>query len=127
MSNFRTIDLDTLARQFKALSNPHRLRIFNLLSGCCEPGHQCNTEDVLSCCVGDLDQQLDIASSTLSHHLRELHHANLIEMQRHGKQIYCSVNPETLTQLKLFFGSAPTHNPNPQVSYDQQIAEPAKR
>jgi ArsR family transcriptional regulator len=113
MSNYKTIDPDTLARQFKALSNPHRLRIFNLLSGCCEPGNQHNTEEILSCCVGELDQQLGIASSTLSHHLRELHHASLIEMKRRGKQIYCSVNTETLTQLKHFFGNAPTQQYNP--------------
>jgi ArsR family transcriptional regulator len=105
MSNYETIDLEAYARQFRALSNPHRLQIFNLLSGCCAPGTQCSTDAVQSCCVGELDQQLEIASSTLSHHLRELHQAGLIEMQRRGKQIFCSVNPASLAQLRNIFNN----------------------
>lgn len=127
MSNYRTIDLDNYAQLFRALSNPHRLQIFHLLSGCCTPGTQCNTDDVLSCCVGDLDQQLDIASSTLSHHLRELHQAGLIDMQRRGKQIFCSVNPDSLEQLRSLFRTTPLPHSTPQVTYDSQITEPAKR
>jgi ArsR family transcriptional regulator len=88
---------------FKALSNSHRLQIFNILTGCCEPGTACSTDEMMGCCVGDLDNQLNIASSTLSHHLKELNHAGLIDMQRRGKQIFCSINPMTLTELRSLF------------------------
>ena len=115
MSNCETIDTRYFAAVFRALSNPHRLQIFHLLTGCCEPGTQCAADEMLSCCVGDLNQQVDIASSTLSHHLRELHQAGLIEMQRRGKQVFCSVNPDTLAQIRTVFGSAPPIHPNPQV------------
>jgi len=115
MSNYKTDELETQARLFRALSNPHRLQIFNLLSGCCAAGTQCSSDELMSCCVGELDQQLEIASSTLSHHLRELHQAGLIEMQRRGKQIFCSVNPDSLAQLRNIF-TRTQHNVIPQVN-----------
>ncbi|MES0328099.1 MAG: metalloregulator ArsR/SmtB family transcription factor [Gammaproteobacteria bacterium] len=111
MSNYQTINLDHFASIFKALSNTHRLQIFNILTGCCEPGTLCSTDEMMSCCVGDLDSQLNIASSTLSHHLKELNRAGLIEMQRDGKQIVCSINPATLTEIINLFSSA-SSNPN---------------
>ena len=67
---------------FKELSNPHRLQIYTILAGCCEAGTLCSTEEMMSCCVGDLDDRLDIASSTLSHHLKELNQAGLVNMDR---------------------------------------------
>lgn len=106
MSNYRTINIDRYATIFKALSNPHRLQIFNILTGCCEPGTLCSTDEMMSCCVGDLDSQLNIASSTLSHHLKELNRAGLIEMQRDGKQVLCSINPATLTEVINLFSNA---------------------
>lgn len=111
MPNYQTVNLDHFASIFKALSNPHRLQIFNILTGCCEPGTLCSTDEMMSCCVGDLDSQLNIASSTLSHHLKELNRAGLIEMQRDGKQIVCSINPATLTEIINLFSSA-SSNPN---------------
>jgi len=105
MSNCRTINLDHYTAIFKALANPHRLQIFNILTGCCEPGTACSTDEMMSCCVGELDSQLDIASSTLSHHLKELKHAGLIEMQRDGKQVFCSINPSTLSEVINLFSS----------------------
>lgn len=101
MSNYRTEELERFSAAFKALSNPHRLQIFNILSRCCAPDQESDTDEVHSCCVGDLGSQLDIAASTLSHHLKELHHAGLIEMSRVGKQIYCTVNTFTLKELRM--------------------------
>jgi len=92
---------------FKALANEHRLKIFQILSSCCSPGTPCIVEDALEYCVGDIHAQVDIASSTLSHHLKELHHAGLVNMQRNGKQIYCSINPEMMINIQHLF----SHNP----------------
>ena len=88
---------------FKALSNPHRLQIFTILAGCCEAGTLCSTDEVMTCCVGELDEQLDIASSTLSHHLKELSQADLVHMQRDGKHVYCSLNPSSLAEIRDLF------------------------
>ena len=104
---------------FKALSNPHRLQIFNILTGCCEPGSICSIEEMTSCCVGDLSQQLNIASSTLSHHLKELNRAGLVDMKRDGKQIFCSINPTTLMELGNLFTTDSTDEATRQYTLDK--------
>ena len=106
MSNYDTRNIDRFSAVFGALSNPHRLQIYTLLSGCCGPQSACGS-DAMSCCVGELGGQLDIAASTLSHHLKGLSHAGLIHMQRNGKQIICSINGDMLDELRQFF----QHNP----------------
>lgn len=109
MSNYTPIDIEAYSAAFGALSNPHRLQIYSMLSGCCQPGERCLIETAAPCCVGDIGRRLAIAASTLSHHLKELNRARLIEMNRDGKQIYCSVNPAMLEQIRAFFdnGGAP--------------------
>ena len=106
MSNCSLPNLDRYAAVFNALSNPHRLQIYSLLSGCCTPGTACELGTLTDCCVGDLGEHLDIAPSTLSHHLKELSHAGLIEMTRQGKQVMCAVNPQTLGEVREFFNPA---------------------
>lgn len=90
---------------FKALGNHHRLAIFHRLTTCCSPGTVCNLEAV-SYNVGQLGEGLDIAPSTLSHHLKELHRAGLIEMERQGKQVKCWIDPAILERLADFFSIA---------------------
>ena len=103
MSNYESPNIDRFSAVFSALSNPHRLQIYTILSGCCGPENTCSTEATMSCCVGELGGQLDIAASTLSHHLKELSHAGLINMQRDGKQVICSINSEMLSELRRYF------------------------
>ena len=105
MSKCKTIEPDQLVDIFKALANNHRLKIYDILTNCCTPGTNCATDEVFSCCVGDLDSQLDIAASTLSHHLKELHRAGLIHMKRDGKQVFCSVNTDIMKQIQNIFSS----------------------
>ena len=112
MSKYGSNDIGRFSAVFGALSNPHRLQIYSILSGCCSPGSECSLENAASCCVGDLGSRLDVAASTLSHHLKELNHAGLIHMQRDGKQIICSVNTEMLKDIRRFFQH------NPEVRYE---------
>ena len=88
---------------FRALSNPHRLTLFDRLMNCTTPGVSCRTDETLRFCVGELGEGLDIAPSTLSHHLKELHRAGLIRMQRHGKQVECWLDPEALSVISSYF------------------------
>ncbi|MDH5302151.1 MAG: metalloregulator ArsR/SmtB family transcription factor [Gammaproteobacteria bacterium] len=102
MSNC-TINHQQLALIFKALGNPHRLALLHRLVSCCAPGTRCNAEQAMGVCVGSLGDGLEIAPSTLSHHLKELHRAGLIQMERQGKNVVCWVDPEPLAQIGAFF------------------------
>jgi len=101
MSNKENIN--QYAEMFKALSNPHRLALFYRLQTCCEPGTRCSSEQAVRFCVGELGEGLDIAPSTLSHHLKELHRAGLVKMARSGKNVECWLEPEVLNKLSRFF------------------------
>ena len=88
---------------FKALGNPHRLAIFQRLTTCCAPGTVCEVEAGISFTVGEIGEDLEIAPSTVSHHLKELFRAGLIQTRRNGKNIECWIEPELLKQLSSFF------------------------
>jgi SAM-dependent methyltransferase/DNA-binding transcriptional ArsR family regulator len=55
-------------------------------------------------CVGDLGRDLGIAPSTVSHHVKELHHAGLIRTERKGQTILCYVDPGVREEIARFFG-----------------------
>lgn len=92
-----------MSGMFKALSNPHRLTIFLRLASCCEPGTCCTTNPEARACVGDLGEDLGIAPSTVSHHLKALSQAGLIRMERDGQTVQCWVEPAVLDSLGTFF------------------------
>lgn len=103
MSNYQNITAEQLAESFKALSNPNRLQIFQRLLSCCEPGSLCSTESITGFCVGELGEDLAVAPSTLSHHIKELQRAGLIKTQRRGKNVECFINVENIDAIKQFF------------------------
>ena len=92
-------DVDRLARMFRALSNPNRLRLFlNLLD---ESKLDLAKGRVHDCFLVKLLAGLgDIGAPTVSHHVKELADAGLIHTQREGKQLICSVDPDGLTELR---------------------------
>ena len=92
-------DVDSLARMFRALGNPNRLRLFlNLLE---ESKLDLAKGRIHDCFLVKLLGGLgDIGAPTVSHHVKELSDAGLIQTQREGKQLICSVDPEGLEQLR---------------------------
>lgn len=91
---------------FKALSNRHRLKIFMRLAHCGEDGIACKPGSTCEC-VGDVGNNMGIAPSTLSHHLKELYRAGLIKTRRNGQRIECWVDQSTLEMLAGFFKTPP--------------------
>lgn len=96
---------DELSEAFKALGNPHRLRIVRLLLerewNCCEQDRpeDCRL-DPASCNVGELAERLEVSPSTTSHHLKELERSGLLERTRDGRRLFCRVNTDTLDRLR---------------------------
>ncbi len=72
-------DLKNLLSCFKALSDPLRLRVVELL----------RSQEL---CVCELRSQLDVNPSTLSFHLKQLKEANLLRSRHEGRWIYYSLN-----------------------------------
>lgn len=99
MSNIKNELLVQFADMFKALSNPHRLEIFLRLISCCTPGTRLVSEADTRRVVGELARDLGIVASTVSHHIKELRHAGLIRVQRHGKHVQCWVDAEAVQSL----------------------------
>jgi len=84
-----SLDQEELAQVLKALADPSRLSIFNLLM----EGVQCNCE---------IAEQLGFSLSLISHHLRVLHDAGLVQSERDeqdARWIYHSVDRQRLAQL----------------------------
>jgi DNA-binding transcriptional ArsR family regulator len=94
-------DVKKLARAFKALSNPNRLQLFlNLLEESKLDLARGRTHD---CFLAKLLGGLDVGAPTVSHHVKELADAGLIDTERDGKQLICSVKPEALRELQSLF------------------------
>ncbi|QAS52978.1 hypothetical protein HLI_12640 [Halobacillus litoralis] len=102
MSNYNNENLNKFSEIFKALSNVHRLNVFLYLAEHCTPGES-STDKEMRMTVGELGEGLNIAPSTVSHHLRELRRAGLIRMERKGKNIECWAEQKTVDQMVMFF------------------------
>ena len=94
---------EDLARIFKALSDPNRLAILQVLRECC--GTQCRLpSDASGNSVSEIAECFDLALSTVSHHLKELKNAGLIHCSKRGQWVYCSPNQDALKQIRDFIG-----------------------
>jgi ArsR family transcriptional regulator len=82
------LDAERLAVVAKALSEPLRVRIVDLLRRSDEPVCQC-----------ELIALYDIRQSLLSHHMKKLVDAGLVDVERRHKWAYYSVSPDALKEL----------------------------
>jgi ArsR family transcriptional regulator len=81
---------DATAELFKALADPARVRIVNALAQSDEP-----------VCACEFEPALGLAQSTVSHHLKKLTDAGLLEREQRGKWAYFSLRPEAVERLAV--------------------------
>lgn len=82
----------TYADQFSAMGNEQRLRIMQLLLTAHPDG----------LVVGDIQSELEIPNSTLSHHLDKLRTEGLVEVQREGTFLRYTADTSALQELLQF-------------------------
>ena len=80
------------ADMFSAMGNEARLRIMQLLL----------TAHPEGLVVGEIQDELDVPNSTLSHHLDKLRTEGLVGVQRQGTFLRYTANTETLQELLQF-------------------------
>ena len=90
-----SMKLDDAAARLEALGNPTRLKIYRALVKAGDAG--------LS--VGKLQAKLDIAASTLSHHLKSMVIVGLIHQERQSTTLICRANYNVMRSLVSFLVS----------------------
>jgi ArsR family transcriptional regulator len=76
------------AELFKSLADPARVRIVNLIATAGEPVCACN-----------LNEPVGLAQPTVSHHLKKLVEAGLLEREQRGKWAYFSLKRDAVEKL----------------------------
>ena len=87
-----TEDRAALADRFKALADPTRVAIVNRLAAADEV------------CVCDLNSAFPLSQPTISHHLKILREAGLVESSRRGTWAYYRLVPEAVESLRGALG-----------------------
>jgi ArsR family transcriptional regulator, arsenate/arsenite/antimonite-responsive transcriptional repressor len=82
-------DAAATAAVFKALSDPNRVRVINLLATSGEP-----------VCICDLTQMLDVSQPTVSFHMKKLVDAGLLDREQRGIWAYYSLRPGVTERLE---------------------------
>lgn len=90
-----------LAAIFKALSDPTRVRIVELLKRA--DATCCSKEDRVCAC--DLEAEVKLSQPAVSHHMKQLVHAGLVESERDGRFTYYRINRTTFARLASFLDS----------------------
>jgi ArsR family transcriptional regulator, arsenate/arsenite/antimonite-responsive transcriptional repressor len=80
-----------LAAMLKALSDPVRLRLFSVVAS--RAGGEA--------CVCDISAGIEVSQPTVSHHLKVLRTAGLLDSERRGSWVYYRVIPEALQAMSL--------------------------
>jgi ArsR family transcriptional regulator len=85
---------EQVAPLLKAMADPVRLRLLSLVAS-----HQGG-----EACVCDLNDAFDLSQPTISHHLKVLHEAGLLDRAKRGTWVYYSVRRDALDGLAALIG-----------------------
>ena len=82
-----------LAPMFKALGDPVRLQMVSMIAARPEV------------CVCEITPAFELSSGTISHHLRTLRQAGLVDCERRGTYVYYWLRPEAVEALAALLGN----------------------
>ena len=77
------------------LADPVRLRLVSLIA----------SADGGEACVCDLNEAFDLTQATISHHLKVLHSAGILDREKRGVWVYYAVRPAALSAVANVFSS----------------------
>src|SRR5690348_14194749 len=83
-----------VAPLLKALADPVRLRLMSLVA----------SREGGEACVCDLNDAFDLSQPTISHHMKVLHEAGLVDRDKRGVWVYYRVRPQALAGLAALIG-----------------------
>ncbi len=84
---------DQVAAMLKAAADPTRLRLLSLVL----------SHDGGEACVCDLLPHFDLSQPTISHHLKVLHDAGLVDREKRGTWVYYRARPAVMAALAGLF------------------------
>jgi len=85
---------EQVATLFKALADPVRLRLMSLVA----------SHEGGEACVCDLNDAFDLSQPTVSHHLKVLYEAGLVDRDKRGTWVWYRVVPGRLASLRTALG-----------------------
>ncbi len=86
-------DAARLAPMFKALGDPVRLQMVSMIAARPE------------LCVCEITPAFDLSSGTISHHLKTLREAGIVDCERRGTFVFYWIRPEALAALSALLSS----------------------
>ena len=87
---------ERIAPLVKAIADPVRLRLLSLVASHADG----------EACVCDLNDAFDLSQPTISHHLKVLHEAGLLDRTKRGVWVYYAVRREVLADVAALIGDA---------------------
>jgi ArsR family transcriptional regulator, arsenate/arsenite/antimonite-responsive transcriptional repressor len=84
-----------IAPLLKALADPVRLRLMSMVL----------SHDGGEACVCDLTPAFDLSQPTISHHLKVLHEAGLLDREKRGTWVYYQAKPDAMAAIMTLFAT----------------------
>jgi len=88
---------ERVAPLMKALGDPVRLRLMSLVA----------SHEGGEACVCELNDAFDLSQPTISHHMKVLYEAGLVDREKRGVWVYYRARPEALNAIGILIGCAP--------------------
>ena len=86
-----------VAPLLKALANPVRLRLMSLVA----------SREGGEACVCDLNGAFELSQPTISHHMKVLHEAGLVDRDKRGVWVYYRARPQAMAAIGALIGCRP--------------------